>query len=113
MSVAVHRHVPGPERLLSEPCNRRHAPGCRRDPASVRRLTSGPGQALERMDDAIRTELPALDPPAAERYLLLADISGYTGFMAGVEQAHGIDFSAGIPAAYSVLGALLDTVIVG
>jgi len=65
------------------------------------------------MDDAIRTELPAPDPPAAERYLLLADISGYTGFMAGVEQAHGVDFSAGIPAAYSVLGALLDTVIVG
>jgi hypothetical protein len=24
------------------------------------------------------------DPPAGERYLLLADISGYTGFMAGV-----------------------------
>jgi class 3 adenylate cyclase len=53
------------------------------------------------------------DPRAGERYLLLADISGYTGFMAGVEQAHGIDFSDGIPAAYSVLGALLDTVIEG
>ncbi len=51
------------------------------------------------------------DPPAAERYLLLADISGYTGFMSGVELAHGVDFSDGIPAAYSVLGALLDTVI--
>jgi class 3 adenylate cyclase len=50
---------------------------------------------------------------AGERYLLLADISGYTGFMAGVEQAHGIDFSGGIPAAYSVLGALLDAVIEG
>jgi len=50
---------------------------------------------------------------AGERYLLLADISGYTGFMAGVEQEHGVDFSAGIPAAYSVLGALLDTVIEG
>ena len=53
------------------------------------------------------------DAPAGERYLLLADISGYTGFMAGVEQEHGIDFSAGIPAAYSVLGALLDAVIEG
>ena len=53
------------------------------------------------------------DAPAGERYLLLADISGYTGFMAGVEQAHGVDFSEGIPAAYSVLGALLDTVILG
>jgi hypothetical protein len=51
------------------------------------------------MDEAIRTELPAADPPAAERYLLLADISGYTGFMAGVEKEHGVDFSAGIPAA--------------
>jgi hypothetical protein len=28
--------------------------------------------------------------PAGERYLLLADISGYTGFMAGVEQDHGV-----------------------
>src|SRR5436190_3825974 len=65
------------------------------------------------MDDAIRTELPAADPPAAERYLLLADISGYTGFMAGVEEEHGADFSAGVPAAYSILGALLDSVIVG
>ena len=65
------------------------------------------------MDDTTRTELPAADPPAAERYLLLADISGYTGFMAGVEKEHGVDFTAGIPAAYSVLGALLDAVIVG
>jgi len=53
------------------------------------------------------------DAPAGERYLLLADISGYTGFMAGVEQEHGVDFSAGIPAAYSVLGALLNAVIEG
>ena len=53
------------------------------------------------------------DAAAGERYLLLADISGYTGFMAGVELAHGIDFSGGIPAAYSVLGALLDGVIEG
>ena len=53
------------------------------------------------------------DSLAGERYLLLADISGYTGFMAGVEQEHGVDFSAGIPAAYSVLGALLEAVIEG
>ena len=59
--------------------------------------------------------MPAIetDPPGAERYLLLADISGYTGFMAGVEVAHGVDFSEGIPAGYSVLGALLDTIIAG
>ncbi len=53
------------------------------------------------------------DPPAGERYLLLADISGYTSFMAGVERSHGVDFSAGVPAAYSVVGALLDSVITG
>ncbi len=56
---------------------------------------------------------PAAEAPAGERYLLLADISGYTGFMAGVEQMHGVDFSAGIPAAYSVLGALLDAITEG
>jgi class 3 adenylate cyclase len=53
------------------------------------------------------------DSLAGERYLLLADISGYTRFMTGVEQAHGVDFSGGIPAAYGVLGRLLDTVIEG
>lgn len=50
---------------------------------------------------------------AANRYLLLADISGYTAFMNGVEQAHGVDFSDGIPAGYAVLGALLDAVVEG
>jgi class 3 adenylate cyclase len=55
----------------------------------------------------------AADAPSGDRYLLLADISGYTGFMAGVEQEHGIDFSGGIPAAYSVLGDLLDAVVKG
>ena len=55
----------------------------------------------------------AADAAAGERYLLLADISGYTGFMAGVELEHGVDFGAGIPAAYSVLGDLLDAVIEG
>ncbi len=66
------------------------------------------------MDQAMSSESPpATDAPAGERYLLLADISGYTGFMAGVEQEHGVDFSAGIPAAYAVLGGLLDTVIEG
>ena len=41
---------------------------------------------------------------------LLADISGYTSFMAGVERDHGIDFSDGIPAAYGILGGLLGAV---
>ena len=53
------------------------------------------------------------DASAGEKYLLLADISGYTAFMAGVEQAHGVDFSGGIPAGYAVLGALLDAVVEG
>lgn len=55
------------------------------------------------------------DPASAagDRYLLLADISGYTAFMASVEQAHGVDFSGGIPAGFEVLGALLGTVIEG
>jgi class 3 adenylate cyclase len=52
----------------------------------------------------------AADSRAGERYLLLADISGYTSFMAGVERDHGVDFSAGIPVAYEVLGALLGAV---
>ncbi|TMK23179.1 MAG: DUF2652 domain-containing protein, partial [Actinobacteria bacterium] len=66
------------------------------------------------MERADRSGSPTeADAPAGERYLLLADISGYTGFMAGVEVAHGVDFSGGIPAAYSVLGALLDAVIDG
>ena len=48
-----------------------------------------------------------------QEYLLLADISGYTGFVVGVEDAHGVDFSAGIPPGYELLGALLDAVMSG
>ena len=58
-------------------------------------------------------ELTDQGPTAGDRYLLLADISGYTAFMSSVEQAHGVDFSGGIPAGFAVLGALLDTVIEG
>ncbi len=69
---------------------------------------------LKTSEQAVRSGSPTwADAPAGERYLLLADISGYTGFMAGVELEHGVDFSAGVPAAYSVLGALLDAVIDG
>jgi class 3 adenylate cyclase len=53
------------------------------------------------------------DPVAGQRYLLLADISGYTAFLNGVERAHGVDFSSGMPAGYEVLGGLLDVVIEG
>ena len=67
-----------------------------------------------RLDEVARSaDHTGTDGGAGQRYLLLADISGYTGFMTGVEQEHGIDFSGGIPAAYSVLAALLDTVIRG
>ena len=62
----------------------------------------------------------ALDPrarrsvtEAAERYLLLADISGYTGYLADVEKTHGVDFSAGVPAGYEIIAALLDAVVRG
>ena len=50
---------------------------------------------------------------AGDRYLLLADISGYTAFMARVESDHGADFSAGIPAGFAIVGKLLDGVIEG
>jgi hypothetical protein len=48
---------------------------------------------------------------AAEGYFLLADISGYTSFLQGVEQAHGVDLSAGMPAGYEIIGALLDAIV--
>lgn len=64
------------------------------------------------MDTAAATTTPT-EAPAGERYLLIADISGFTGFMSSVEKAHGVDFSAGIPAAYSLLAALLDSVATG
>jgi hypothetical protein len=53
------------------------------------------------------------EPVAGQRYLLLADLSGYTAFLNGVEAAHGVDFSGGLPAGYEVLGALLDSVVDG
>ena len=59
----------------------------------------------------VDTSQPA--PMAGDRYLLLADISGYTAFMAGIERDHGVDFGAGIPAGFAVLGELLGSVIEG
>lgn len=50
---------------------------------------------------------------AEEGYLLLADISGYTGFMIHVGEAHGVDFSRGIPPGFALMGALLDAVVEG
>ena len=66
------------------------------------------------MDIVERSGSPApVEAPGGERYLLLADITGYTSFMTGVEHEHGLDFSAGIPAAYGVLADLLGSVIEG
>jgi len=62
---------------------------------------------------AVRADPAAAGTTAGERYLLLADISGYTVFMSGVEEEHGADFSQGIPAAYSILADLLDSVVEG
>src|SRR3954466_3289231 len=50
---------------------------------------------------------------ASEQYFLLADISGHSAFLAGVEETHGVDLSHGIPAGYELLGALLDVVVQG
>ncbi|MGH2462345.1 MAG: DUF2652 domain-containing protein [Candidatus Limnocylindria bacterium] len=50
---------------------------------------------------------------AEEGYLLLADISGYTGFMTGVGDAHGFDYAEGIPPGFELMGVLLDSVAGG
>ncbi len=72
------------------------------------------GSGREHVEQTARDgQTPGADAATGERYLLLADISGYTSFITGVEQEHGFDFSAGIPAAYGVLAALLNTVIEG
>jgi uncharacterized protein DUF2652 len=48
---------------------------------------------------------------AVVRYLALVDISGYTSFLADVEQTHGKDFRAGLPAGYPILDELLEGVV--
>ena len=53
------------------------------------------------------------DPAVGARYLLLLDISGYTGFLGGVAEQHGEDFSNGLPAGYRVLGELIQLLIDG
>jgi hypothetical protein len=62
---------------------------------------------------AVSSDPSGAEAAAGERYFFLADISGYTRFMSGVEEEHGIDFSNGIPAAYSILADLLDAVVEG
>lgn len=58
-------------------------------------------------------QAPASRNRASEQYYLLADISGYTAFLANVEATHGLDFGNGIPAGYEILGSLLDVVVQG
>ena len=65
------------------------------------------------MTEAVRSDPARAGATAGERYLFLADISGYTVFLSDVERDHGLDFSQGIPAAYSILSDLLDTVVEG
>jgi Protein of unknown function (DUF2652) len=59
------------------------------------------------------TASPRAVSEASERYLILADISGYTAFLAGIAQTHGIDFSSGVPAGYEIIAELLDVVVRG
>lgn len=65
---------------------------------------------MSRLDAATA---PAARTDAADRYLILADISGYTAFLAGIEDTHGLDFSPGVPAGYEIIAALLDVVVDG
>ena len=50
---------------------------------------------------------------AASGLFLLADISGYTGFLQAVDDAHGLDMSASgeVPPAYPLMSTLLDGII--
>jgi len=59
------------------------------------------------------TGAPLPQADAIDRYLVLIDISGYTAFLGGVEETHGEDFSAGLPAGYRVLGELIQGVVDG
>ena len=52
-------------------------------------------------------------PQADEGYLLLADISGFTSWMAAVGEAHEVDVSHGIPPGFTLLQAMLDSVTDG
>jgi class 3 adenylate cyclase len=66
-----------------------------------------------RYDGRTMRGAPPPQSDAIARYLVLVDISGYTGFLGGVEETHGEDFSAGLPAGYRVLGELIQGVVDG
>lgn len=77
-------------------------------------LDAPPGVAARGLyDPRVMTDAIPARSDAADRFLLLADISGYTGFLGGVAQRHGEDFSNGLPAGYRALGQLIDGIIEG
>ncbi len=88
--------------ILSTPC-----------PPSGDPWTGEEAPALTSAQPPVDASSAGRRPEASERYLILADISGYTAFLSGVEQTHGLDFSAGIPAGYPIIAALLDAVVRG
>jgi hypothetical protein len=56
---------------------------------------------------------PDAEPRAGRGTLLLADISGYTGFLQAVAGAHAADMASGtfVPKAYPLLMSLLDGIV--
>lgn len=69
---------------------------------------------MSRQFGDVSSSLPdAVQQQRGQHYLLLADISGYTSFLNGVEIAHQVDLSGVMPAGYEILGELLDAVIDG
>lgn len=52
-------------------------------------------------------------PRADEGYLIVADISGYTAWMAAVGKAHQVDVSDGIPPGFTLLQVMLASVTQG
>ena len=68
-------------------------------------------ELLDKSVGTPRVARPSQSTEATVRYLLLVDITGYTTFLGSVEDTHGVDFSGGIPAGFSIIGALLDAVI--
>lgn len=52
-------------------------------------------------------------PRPDDGYLVLADISGFTAWMAAVGDAHAVDVSQGIPPGFTLLQVMLDSVTNG
>lgn len=74
---------------------------------------AGAGRPAARPGSVPVSALRKPEASAEETYFLLADLTGYTSFLAGVEQIHGVDFSVGVPAGFGVMAALLEAVVEG